>query len=225
MMLKKHFTFQELILLCGVLLLGAALGAAMSSKNVNDQAYAARCKDNLRRWGLSVKVYADTYNGFLVPQMIKSTAGKNFTLWSDYDSPLRRMVDPAAKKAVWEKGTGINGCPAAPANIRRYSYAHNSEVMGQIHINGDGAHRLSALPDAHKYVVFADSRTSNFMASTYPIDSKDKRIGLHHDNGNTAHLTFIDGRIELLAKKDATLNAPPEIRRKFSPYIDGITEW
>ena len=126
-MVKRHFSFTELLVVClCVLLVGAMLVPVYG--NATRQAKQYNCTDNLKGIGIMLAIYADDHDDVLLPafRIYPGDHIQNwmYYLWQTYKLDPKSMLCPEADDAF-----AIGSCPANANYHRAQSYGMHYESV------------------------------------------------------------------------------------------------
>ena len=219
------FTLIELLVVIAIIaILAAILLPALNS--ARGRARSTMCTSNLKTWGNVIMMYANEYDGYLLPKEVAKhpTPDTALTPWNFYNSIARVMVGGGSEEK-WTAGEDVNGCPEANSTVkgkkdgtettnneRFLSYGICSTVMGSY----TNAHKLVRLSNPSYYVAFADSTYHNFDRSNYKETANYPRLSMRHSNGNATNICHVDGHVETFTGKEIRSGVMPTLE-KFDP--------
>jgi len=214
--LRQGFTLIELLVVIAIIaILAAMLMPAL--QQARERGKDASCKSNLKTYGTAIALYADSQDGWCLPQRTNLTGNKKiFLLANEW---LHKNMSTASEDA-WRAGKSFNGCPSrtrdprtdaeakdhadlatvSTPDRRGLSYAHCSAVLGAICDNPMESSRkstrqrkLSVFKKPSLYWGFVDSEIYQVQTSqlTYTRESSEKADGIsfrHNESLNAVHL-------------------------------------
>ncbi len=184
--LKPGFTLIELLVVIAIiaLLMGVLLPALGRARKL---AQRTVCLTNVRRLALSIRIYADSYDGKLPPDRLrKATAYIEVGPYKRYmprwiwflNEGMGFVINPHQYETEEEFNTALEMdndyymCPSLKhyefaRNIRNGAYGYNFQYLGNTRANPAGTGyanypvRLSQIKAPAQTVVFCDSRGAN----------------------------------------------------------------
>ena len=214
--LRQGFTLIELLVVIAIIaILAAMLMPAL--QQARERGKDASCKSNLKTYGTAIALYADSQDGWCLPQRTNLTGNKKiFLLANEW---LHKNMSTASVDA-WRAGNSFNGCPSRTRDPRTdaeakshadlqtvstpdrkgLSYGHCSAVLGAICDNPMDSSRkqtrqrkLSVFKKPSLYWGFVDSEIYQVQITqlTYTRESSEKADGIsfrHNESLNAAHL-------------------------------------
>ncbi|MBQ9503266.1 MAG: prepilin-type N-terminal cleavage/methylation domain-containing protein [Lentisphaeria bacterium] len=221
--MRRSFTLIELLVVIAIIaILAAMLMPAL--QQARETAKAADCRANLKTYGTAIAFYADSQDGWCLPQRTNLTGNKKiFLLANEW---LHKNMSTASADA-WRAGKAFNGCPSRtrdprPDSVakdhadlatvstpdrRGLSYAHCTAVLGAICDDPMASERrntrqrkLNVFKKPSLYWGFVDSEVYQIQAShiTYTRTTSEQADGIsfrHNESLNAAHL---DGHVSSL---------------------------
>ena len=244
--MKKNFTLIELLVVIAIIaILAAMLMPAL--QQARERGKTATCQNNLKTYGNAISLYADSYDGWCLPQRTYYSGSlKIFLLPEEW---LAKVVNTASQEA-WIAGKSFNGCPnrtrdprtdteaksdANPAIVstqdrRGLSYAHCSAVLGAICANPMDPQRsstrqrkLSVFKAPSAYYGFIDSDIYQVQTShiTYTRAGDKKVDGISFRHNNSFNGVRLDGHVVNLGFSAAYLATAGEnpLAFRFQPKV------
>lgn len=199
---KRSFTLIELLLVITIIaILCMMLLPALSQAKA--KAKQIQCVSNMKQCGLAMNCYATDFDGFIVLHMYKnSTWGKgNSARWLDmldgtwdliYLTKRDSGVCPAFKPFKYTNPSYIYGARYTfPADSAELSPLPAGYALGPIV-------RLSELQNASRYMMLADSYSSNVatLQQTYIAGRDANASGVHLRHFKQANLLAGDMHVE-----------------------------
>ena len=219
------FTLIELLVVIAIIaILAAILLPALNS--ARNRARSTQCTSNLKTWGSVIAMYANTYDGYLIPQTLATDPLSNqLTPWSYFEAVTCKMAGGGSKEK-WDAGDDVNGCPEASptergkkdntvqgCNERFLSYGHSTTVMGSATLG----RKLVRLSNPSFCVAFADSTYYTFDRSNYcEGKTNPPRLSLRHSNGHATNICHVDGHVETFVGSEIRSGKLPSLG-KFDP--------
>ena len=253
-MKQRYFTLIELLVVIAIIaILAAMLMPAL--QQARERGRMATCQNNLKSMGLGMALYADSFDGFIMPQMTVNQVNKTgHSAWNATNAWLRHNVANTSD-ANWNAGKSINGCPSREENDRNgeanqnfkvtdadkangynakyWSYAINTSLVGTIHNAVKKGRKLTLLKKPSFYVAFADSEHWNISRSNYwyryPAKGDYKTSDFRHAGGNSINTTMSDGSVRAWSNSDEwfaeTWPTKREIWLRFAPSYNKEPAW
>ena len=214
------FTLIELLVVIAIIaILAAMLMPAL--QQARERGKTITCQNNLKTYGNAIAFYADSYDGWGLPQ--RTFYSGSLTIFLRSKEWLCKVMSNASADK-WNRGDSFNGCPnrtrdprpdstaqkdadisIASTNDRRgLSYAHCSAVLGAICDNPMSDDRkttrqrkLSVFRKPSAYYGFLDSDTYQVQSSqiTYTRASSKQLDGLSFRHSNSMNGVHLDGHV------------------------------
>lgn len=205
---REHFSFtliELLVVIAIIAILAAMLMPAL--QQARERGKDASCKSNLKTYGLAVATYADSYDGWCLPQKT-SYKGSDWGFYRDGEW-LHKMMGGGSDLA-WTKGKSFNGCPArteAPGDaadpdgncVKTWSicYAHCTDVLGAYQYTDKKvrARKLAKYRKPSFYFAFIDSEQYSVQLDhvTYTRYMEKKRDALAFRHTGNMNVVYLDG--------------------------------
>jgi prepilin-type N-terminal cleavage/methylation domain-containing protein/prepilin-type processing-associated H-X9-DG protein len=201
----RGFTLIELLVVIAIIaILAALLLPALAKAKLKGQSIA--CVSNLHQLDLAWLMYADDYNGVMVPNWILSPLAWIDGTKGDVSTPIGATNVQALKDGLlfrYNPNVGVYSCPAA---IKGPSSAPNVRVVRNYSLEG----RMGGANDAD-HAQYGVPSTVWVLGATYPQYKKMSQIVLPIPS---EALTFVDESIETLDDGYFAVN-----------YSNHATEW
>ena len=225
MLKNKHhgFTLIELLVVIAIIAILAAMLMPALNK-ARDRARTTSCQNNLKSFGYAIGLYADSYNGYGLPQSNWNASG-GFNPWYLYTAFLRTAVAGGVSQAAWAQGKSINGCPAReengryngfidetdyanggkklPMNDKYRSYAHIALVLGTVGGTTKNPYIIAKLKRPSFYIGFHDSESyqssNTYVWRRYPDPNNVAKVwftDFRHNGRTTLNTVMVDGHVE-----------------------------
>jgi len=111
---QNSFTLIELLIVIAIIaILAAMLMPAL--QQARETAKASDCRANLKTYGTAIALYADTQDGWCLPQRTNLTGNKQIFLPAN--EWLHKTLSTASVDA-WQAGKAFNGCPSRTRDLR-----------------------------------------------------------------------------------------------------------
>ena len=111
--IARRFTLIELLVVIAIIaILAAMLMPAL--QQARERGKDASCKSNLKTYGTAIAFYADSQDGWCLPQRTNLTGNKKiFLLANEW---LHKNMSTASVDA-WRAGKSFNGCPSRTRDL------------------------------------------------------------------------------------------------------------
>jgi prepilin-type N-terminal cleavage/methylation domain-containing protein/prepilin-type processing-associated H-X9-DG protein len=203
--LRRGFTLIELLVVIAIIaILAALLLPALSRAKLKAQSIS--CVSNLRQLTTAWVMYADDYNGVMVPNWILDNRAWIDGTIGDVSTPTGATNLIALKQGLlfpYNPNVGVYQCPSAlkgPKDMPRTRLVRNYSLEGRMGGANAGEHAQYGCPD-----------TSGVLGSAYPQYKKMSEILLPPP---AEAMTFLDESIETLDDGYFAVN-----------YNDRKTQW
>lgn len=184
-------TMMEMLVTMAIIAVLGAIGLSVSAR-MSQYAKNTQCLSNLRQWGVVFNLYAADNNGKFPPSF---PFDDGLRAWYNANCPLVTNYLPNDNNALrrWNKGLGINGCPAHPVLYDSYVYNFHlgNPNPGAVGANGYFGYR-SLIKSPANVLMIADAPT-NLSVSGFSRFTPE-RIGKCHDGRFNA--AYVDGHVE-----------------------------
>ena len=217
---RTDFTLIELLVVIAIIaILAAMLMPAL--QQARERGKAASCKSNLKTYGTAIALYADSQDGWCLPQRTNHAHKGSYSIFLLANEWLHKTLSTASVDA-WRAGKAFNGCPSrtrdprpdsdAKSNAdlatvstpdrRGLSYAHCTGVLGAICDNPmDSSRRdtrqrkLSVFRKPSLYWGFVDSEFYQVQISqlTYTRAGEKQSDGISFRHNGSLNAAHLDG--------------------------------
>jgi len=192
---RNGFTLLELLVVIAIIamlasfLLPALAGAREIARRI-------KCVSNLRQIGIVLTLYAEDYDGWLLPDHVGGSSSDN--IWSNilrdfYGLSWPEHFDCPSETRGWEASGG---------QFRWTQYACNSYLWGSITNHPEWLHKTSQIFDSTTAIMLLD----NNRLTSYGVDYIDLTYEAFRHN-DRANVLYADNHVE--AKTYAELRAVP----------------
>lgn len=215
MIRTRNFTLIELLITISIIaILAALLLPALNA--AREKGYDISCRNNLRQIGHAVQMYADAYDGWLIPQTSKAVEENG---WKDEDIWSFQLVRFGVKCSKTPAGASTFRCPAEKTGgTGTWGWNHygiNLFVSGWYRSSGTGGdqnmiRKITMIRSVSSVPFMGDTnRTMNRINNIYNFAFRhggpDDRSGaeLEYDSPNPplfypgrTNVQFLDGHVQ-----------------------------
>ena len=119
---KSNFTLIELLVVIAIIAILASMLLPALNK-AREKAKAIHCVNNLKQWAIGINIYADAFDGYLIPHDKMTCPDGNGRNWNHYYTWLFQELVPGITYRKWTSNNTIGSCPVELETRRRiYSY-------------------------------------------------------------------------------------------------------
>ncbi|MBQ6597801.1 MAG: DUF1559 domain-containing protein [Lentisphaeria bacterium] len=239
-----RFTLIELLVVIAIIaILAAMLMPAL--QQARERGRSANCLSNLKQMGMAVFTYADTYDGFTLPQSTNSMQNPLWGIKSIYHEGgwFRYILRPGGVTADWYGKSKAIDCPSRkPNGVSKnisggaeyyWSYAHN-HTWGGSRPYPDSAHpeksphKAAGLKRPSIYFTFLESEDFWVGVDDYyksRVNGTGDRNVVDFRHGESANALYADGHTGSLKNQSEFLGQAENVKKQVSPGNNGETAW
>jgi prepilin-type processing-associated H-X9-DG protein/prepilin-type N-terminal cleavage/methylation domain-containing protein len=193
------FTLIEMLVVIAIIMILAAMTFPVY-EIVTKRAEAAHCSSNIRNLAVAVGLYAEDYDGFLIPARTSQGAPAVYgTSWDVLLLPYQRSEE------LYLCLSDQTPAFASGTTCYKHSYGINLDLTMIGGYNGASL-TMSELTDPTRSILFFDIKGSaKALGSSYPVNGL-SRVDARHNGG--ANFSFVDGHARWLKTETTTAGTP-----------------